>query len=362
MFEEIRGLELHERLISNERGRFAPAELITAATETGQRSLGRPDAGRIEVGALADFVERRARLGPDRRQPRRPDRSTPRPPPTSGRWSSAATPWSATASTDSDPSLRCSRGPCRRWENDHERVRSPRPALAVMSGTVSLVGTMHTESDDRDRDHRDRRAGQLRRHRSRPVWAAHDAAVVVDRGRWSTGSVPRGDAPAADRRIDLDGRALVPGFVDSHSHLVFAGDRSAEFAARMTGTPYDGGGIATSMTATRRPPTTSCAGSSRAGRRDAGAGHHHRRDQERLRPERRRRGSGPEDRRGVHRRDDVPRRARRAAGVAARPRRLPRPGHRRDAHRRPSRTPAGSTCSANRRRRTRSPATRRGAC
>ncbi len=57
MFEELRGLELHERLISNERGRFTPAELIAAATDTGHRSLGRPDAGRLEAGALADFVE-----------------------------------------------------------------------------------------------------------------------------------------------------------------------------------------------------------------------------------------------------------------------------------------------------------------
>ena len=43
--------------------------------------------------------------------------------------------------------------------------------------------------------------------------------------------------------IDVGGRVIIPGFVDSHSHLVFAGDRSLEFAARMTGQPYDGGGI-----------------------------------------------------------------------------------------------------------------------
>jgi imidazolonepropionase len=44
---------------------------------------------------------------------------------------------------------------------------------------------------------------------------------------------------------------VIPGFVDSHAHLVFAGDRSAEFAARMTGTPYSAGGIATTVAATR---------------------------------------------------------------------------------------------------------------
>jgi imidazolonepropionase len=78
----------------------------------------------------------------------------------------------------------------------------------------------------------------------------HDAALVVEQHRiaWIG---PASRVPAADRRIDLGGRSLLPGFVDSHSHLVFAGDRAAEFAARMTGASYDGGGIATSMAATR---------------------------------------------------------------------------------------------------------------
>ncbi|MDC5695985.1 imidazolonepropionase [Intrasporangium calvum] len=77
-----------------------------------------------------------------------------------------------------------------------------------------------------------------------------DAAVVVSGGiiEWVG---PAADAPAADERRDLGGRAVIPGFVDSHTHLVFAGDRSAEFAARMTGTPYDGGGIKVSVAATR---------------------------------------------------------------------------------------------------------------
>ncbi|MCI0686739.1 MAG: imidazolonepropionase [Sporichthyaceae bacterium] len=77
-----------------------------------------------------------------------------------------------------------------------------------------------------------------------------DAAVLIDGTRigWVG---PAGQAPAADRRIDLGGRAVLPGFVDSHSHLVFAGDRAAEFAARMTGQAYAAGGIRTTVAATR---------------------------------------------------------------------------------------------------------------
>jgi imidazolonepropionase len=76
------------------------------------------------------------------------------------------------------------------------------------------------------------------------------AAVVVneERIRWIG---PARTAPAADHQVDLDGRTLIPGFVDSHSHLVFAGDRGAEFVARMAGEPYDGGGIASTVDATR---------------------------------------------------------------------------------------------------------------
>ncbi len=80
--------------------------------------------------------------------------------------------------------------------------------------------------------------------------AMDDAALVIDDGRvaW-TG--PAASAPAADDRVDAAGRAVLPGFVDSHAHLVFAGERAAEFAARMAGVPYRAGGIASTVTATR---------------------------------------------------------------------------------------------------------------
>ncbi len=76
------------------------------------------------------------------------------------------------------------------------------------------------------------------------------AALLVENGKvaWAGPGV---DAPAADTAYDVGGRAVVPGFVDSHSHLVFAGDRAEEFAARMSGTPYSAGGIRTTVAATR---------------------------------------------------------------------------------------------------------------
>src|SRR6478752_8861974 len=77
-----------------------------------------------------------------------------------------------------------------------------------------------------------------------------DAALVVE-GSTVAWVGPAADAPPADEQVDAGGRAVLPGFVDSHSHLVFAGDRSAEFAARMAGESYTGGGIRTTVAATR---------------------------------------------------------------------------------------------------------------
>ncbi|MEO9139989.1 MAG: imidazolonepropionase [Jatrophihabitans sp.] len=83
-----------------------------------------------------------------------------------------------------------------------------------------------------------------------PLGVRHDAAVAVEGGVivWVG---PRSKAPAADEVRDLGGCAVLPGFVDSHTHLVFDGDRAPEFAARMAGERYDGGGIAATVAATR---------------------------------------------------------------------------------------------------------------
>jgi imidazolonepropionase len=82
-----------------------------------------------------------------------------------------------------------------------------------------------------------------------------DAALVVD-GTDIAWVGPREQAPAADRRVGCGNAAVIPGFVDSHAHLVFAGDRCLEFAARMSGKPYAAGGIATTMAVTRAADTS----------------------------------------------------------------------------------------------------------
>ena len=80
--------------------------------------------------------------------------------------------------------------------------------------------------------------------------SVQDAALVIEDGTvaW-TGSATQ--VPAADEVVDAGGRAVLPGFVDSHAHLVFGGERSEEFAARMEGRPYQAGGILTTVRATR---------------------------------------------------------------------------------------------------------------
>ena len=105
-----------------------------------------------------------------------------------------------------------------------------------------------------------------------PTATIADAALLVDEGRvaWAgaasdaeTAAAARDSGPSSTSRaahavsrsgvevVDLGGRAVIPGFVDSHTHLVFAGDRADEFEARMTGVPYAAGGIRRTVAATR---------------------------------------------------------------------------------------------------------------
>ena len=116
---------------------------------------------------------------------------------------------------------------------------SPRSPMSPMS-SVLLTGIAELVTNDPVHD-------------GTPSGVLTDAAVVVEAGRVSwVGRRP--DAPTTDDVRDLGGRAVVPGFVDSHSHLVFAGDRAPEFAARMAGERYSGGGIRTTVAATRAAP------------------------------------------------------------------------------------------------------------
>lgn len=86
-----------------------------------------------------------------------------------------------------------------------------------------------------------------------PLGIVRDAAVVMAGDK----VVEVGPAGlTADERIDADGRCVLPGFVDSHTHLVFAGDRTDEFSARMAGRPYQAGGIKVTVDATREATET----------------------------------------------------------------------------------------------------------
>jgi len=95
-----------------------------------------------------------------------------------------------------------------------------------------------------------------------------DAALVIENGRvaWIG---PAAEAPAADTVVNLGGRAVLPGWVDSHTHLIFAGDRAAEFEARMAGQRYAAGGISTTMAATRSAGEADLVANARRLRREA---------------------------------------------------------------------------------------------
>jgi imidazolonepropionase len=94
-----------------------------------------------------------------------------------------------------------------------------------------------------------------------------DAAVVLDGGR--VAAIEPAGTVDADKLIDAGGRAVIPGFVDSHTHLVFAGDRAHEFALRMAGARYDAGGIRVTTEATRAAGAETLAALARRRQREA---------------------------------------------------------------------------------------------
>ena len=83
----------------------------------------------------------------------------------------------------------------------------------------------------------------------------HDAAIVIEDGliAWVGNSSA---VPATEESIDVQGRTILPGFVDSHAHLMFAGARASEVSARMAGESYGAGGIRTTVAATRAASDT----------------------------------------------------------------------------------------------------------
>ncbi|MFC5788478.1 imidazolonepropionase [Agromyces tardus] len=140
------------------------------------------------------------------------------------------------------------------------------PRLNAGATLVTNIGELVTNDPAPDRE-------------GGPLGIVRDAAVLFEDGRitWvgpaasaagrvgGEAAVSRPDAwdldtrpasPGATRSADISvvdagGRAVIPGFVDSHTHLVFGGDRAAEFAARMAGRRYEAGGIRSTVAATR---------------------------------------------------------------------------------------------------------------
>src|SRR5579875_1200893 len=128
------------------------------------------------------------------------------------------------------------------------RVLRTRPKRdEAVSGVLPAMSTLITNIGELVTNAQDGPAGPA----AGEFAAMTRAALVIEDGKvaW-TGPTSR--APATDSAVDAGGRTVLPGFVDSHAHLVFAGERSAEFAARMAGQPYQAGGIRSTVAATRK--------------------------------------------------------------------------------------------------------------
>ena len=256
LLEEARAVELDERLASGVRGSHDAPSLLRAATAQGHQSLGWPEAGRIEPGALADLTTialdsvRTAGGGPEH-----------------------AIEMAVFAATAADVHHVVIGGRVVVADGRHVSIDVPAELAACCHDTVvDGIGLLVTNADE----------GELV-----DAWLVFDNEHVVSRRHGSRPRTPTSGSLSA-------GRCVIPGFVDSHTHLVFAGDRSAEFAARMAGAPYAAGGINVTIAATREASDDALA----TARRDPPGGvppggHHDGRDQVGLRRNCRRRGTPP---------------------------------------------------------------------
>ena len=227
LFEEARAVELDERLATGVRGHHPAAGLLRGGDRGRARGArlarggpdraggaGRPGrpSGSTRVRLAGHGARARPRLGRVRRRRRRRPR----------RDRAAGARWSATAGTS----------------------RSTSPAeLASSIGALRAMSTAGRSTTSACSSPTTPRSGEGPLGLVPRRGAGHRGRAG-GRGRATPGA-------AADERIDAAGRCVIPGFVDSHTHLVFAGDRAEEFAARMAGQPYEAGGIRVTTEATR---------------------------------------------------------------------------------------------------------------
>ena len=226
LLEEARALELHERL-RTERARPLPPGRAGRARHRRRaraRSAGRTPGG-SRPGARADLVAVRLDT-PAHGRVARPARLV-----------MAAT----------------------RGRRAHRRRRRAGRSCATGGTVLGDVGA----AAGRRRSRRSGRTHEHGGHRASASWSPTTSArrrlglgsptrrSSSTDGRRRLGRAGRRARPPPTRRSTSAGAAVIPGFVDSHAHLVFAGDRAAEFAARMAGAPYTGGGIRTTVAATR---------------------------------------------------------------------------------------------------------------
>ncbi|WP_353987395.1 imidazolonepropionase [Ruicaihuangia caeni] len=133
-------------------------------------------------------------------------------------------------------------------EHDGDQLAAPATAADAAERTLLITGIGELVTNDATLD---ATVPKGRSDADGAVGVLRDAAVLIE-GECIAWVGPAHRAPeGADAVVDADGAAMIPGFVDSHTHLVFGGDRSAEFAARMSGHRYEAGGIRSTVAATR---------------------------------------------------------------------------------------------------------------